>query len=88
MRLERLRTFVTIADAGSFLEAARRLEVGQPAVSKRMAKLEHELGTRLLTRDGSGPRLTPVGEAFLVEAREIVELYDRAIAHVLASGDA
>ena len=79
MKFERVRTFVTITDAGSFM-AACQFGLAQLAISKQMAKLERELGTRLFLREASGERLTTAGEAFLVEARRIVELNHSAVA--------
>lgn len=56
-RLNAMETFVNVVEAGSFSSAARRLEVGQPAVSKAVAQLEERLGVRLLLRSTRG--LTP-----------------------------
>jgi DNA-binding transcriptional LysR family regulator len=88
LKIELVRTFVAIAGSGSFKAAAHRLGVGQPAISKQMAKLEQELETRLFIRESRGVRLTTAGEALLLEARRIVELNDRAIAVARAAGQA
>ncbi|HWS38952.1 MAG TPA: LysR family transcriptional regulator [Actinoplanes sp.] len=55
-----LRTFVAVAETGSFSEAAQRLRFTQSAVSQQIAALESDLGTPLLTRRPVG--LTPAGE--------------------------
>ena len=58
----RLRAFAAVAREGSFSRAAEQLYVSQPAVSKHVAALEKELGTRLITRDRRGACLTPAGQ--------------------------
>jgi DNA-binding transcriptional LysR family regulator len=45
-----METFVRVVDTGSFSDAARQMQVGQPAVSKAIAQLEDWLGVRLLLR--------------------------------------
>jgi DNA-binding transcriptional LysR family regulator len=52
-----MEAFVRVMETGSFSSAARRLQVGQPAVSKLIAQLEDRLGVRLLLRSTHG--LTP-----------------------------
>jgi DNA-binding transcriptional LysR family regulator len=72
------RTFVTIAETGSFVAAAARLNVTQTAVSARIHALEEQLGGRLFVRNKAGARLTPAGERFLRHARTLVQVWDRA----------
>jgi hypothetical protein len=52
--LNAVRTFVAVADAGQFQEAAANLSITQQAVSKRIAALEKDLGVRLFTRTARG----------------------------------
>ena len=61
MDLAAVRTFVAVAAAGQFQEAAVDLSITQQAVSKRIAALEKELGVRLFTRTPRGARLTAEG---------------------------
>ncbi|MFG2460034.1 LysR family transcriptional regulator [Streptomyces sp. NPDC048523] len=82
MDLEAVRTFVAVADAGRFQEAADGLAVTQQAVSKRVAALEKDLGARLFTRTPRGARLTIDGQAFLPHARELLRVAERAAASV------
>lgn len=82
MDLEAVRTFVAVADAGRFQEAADRLAVTQQAVSKRVAALEKDLGARLFTRTPRGARLTIDGQAFLPHARDLLRAAERAAASV------
>ncbi|MFK4107037.1 LysR family transcriptional regulator [Streptomyces sp. NPDC019531] len=82
MDLDAVRTFVAVADAGRFQEAADRLAVTQQAVSKRVAALEKDLGARLFTRTPRGARLTIDGQAFLPHARDLLRAAERAAASV------
>jgi DNA-binding transcriptional LysR family regulator len=63
-RMTAMETFVTVVDAGSFSAAARRVKLGQPAVSKAIAKLEEHLGARLLLRSTRGLTPTDAGQRF------------------------
>jgi DNA-binding transcriptional LysR family regulator len=80
---------VVIADAGGFSNAARRLHLTQPALSRQIRVLEHELGTRLFARVGRTVEVTEAGIDLLRHARTILadadSLRDRARA--LVSGD-
>ncbi|MEW2560217.1 LysR family transcriptional regulator [Streptomyces griseorubiginosus] len=82
MDLDAVRTFVAVADAGRFQDAADRLAVTQQAVSKRVAALEKDLGARLFTRTPRGARLTIDGQAFLPHARDLLRAAERAAASV------
>ncbi|MFJ7071335.1 LysR family transcriptional regulator [Streptomyces sp. NPDC098781] len=82
MDLNAVRTFVAVADAGQFQEAAVDLGLTQQAVSKRVAALERELGVRLLTRTPRGAELTVDGQAFLAHARALLQAEARAWASV------
>ncbi len=85
MDLEAVRTFVAIADARQFSEAAIELSVTQQAVSKRVAALEKDLGVRLFTRTARGAQLTVDGQAFLPHARDLLQAEERAAASVRPS---
>ncbi len=80
MELRHLRYFVAVAEAGSFVRAAGRLRVAQPALSKQIRDLEREVGVRLFERLPRGARLTPAGEHFLPDARGALESAARAVA--------
>lgn len=77
-----MRTFVAVADAGQFQEAASDLHITQQAVSKRVAALERELGVALFTRTARGSQLTVDGQAFLAHAREFLRVAVRAVESV------
>jgi DNA-binding transcriptional LysR family regulator len=80
--LDAVRTFVAVADAGQFQEAAAALSITQQAVSKRIAALEKDLEVRLFTRTARGAQLTIDGQAFLPHARELLRAEERADASV------
>jgi DNA-binding transcriptional LysR family regulator len=83
-----VRTFVAVADAGQFSEAAAELGVSQQAVSKRVAALEKDLGVALFTRTPRGADLTADGQAFLPHARDLLGAEERAAASVRPGGQA
>lgn len=71
MDTQSLKAFLTVAEAGSFSEAAHRLFLTQSAVSKRISILEQQLNCRLFDRIGRHIMLTEAGERLLPKAREI-----------------
>lgn len=70
--LPSLETFVRLADCGSFSETARCLDISQPAVSQRVARLESVIGLRLFVRGQDGVKPTREGAQLLDIARDIV----------------
>ncbi|MFL1524532.1 LysR family transcriptional regulator [Pseudomonas sp. O230] len=77
-RLAAMETFVYVVETGSFSAAARRLDVGQPAVSKAIAQLETRLAVRLLLRSTRGLTPTEAGLAFFERAKRAIEEADEA----------
>lgn len=77
-RLTAMEAFVLVIEAGSFSAAARRLNVGQPAISKSVAQLEDRLGVRLLVRSTRGLTPTEAGLSFYERARRSIEEADEA----------
>jgi DNA-binding transcriptional LysR family regulator len=65
LKLHDLHVLLTVAQAGSMLQAAQRLNTSQPAVSRSIAELEHALGVRLLDRSRQGVEPTIFGRALL-----------------------
>jgi len=72
--IDQLRTFVAIAESGSFTRAAEVVHKTQSAVSMQMKKLEDRLGRPIFARDGRASRLTEDGERLLDYARRILRL--------------
>ncbi len=62
--LKQIRYFLSVAELGSFTQAAAALFVAQPALSRQIALLEKELGFRLFEREARGVRLTPAGSGY------------------------
>lgn len=72
MDINTLQAFTAVAEYNSFSEAASRLHLTQPAVSKRIRQLENELGERLFDRIARRVQLTEAGRALLPSARRIL----------------
>jgi DNA-binding transcriptional LysR family regulator len=88
LTLDQMRTFVAVAEAGSFRAAAGRLSRVQSAVSHAIGNLEVQLGVILFDRSGRRPTLTLEGQALLADARAILLKVDtmRARARGLGEG--
>ncbi len=72
MNFRHLRAFVAIADNGGFARAAARLNLSQPALSRQIHALEHDLGTPLFDRIGRRVQLTSEGEDLLRRSRRLL----------------
>lgn len=77
MSIRDLRTFLAIAESGSFAAASRAVRRTQSAVTVQMRALEDEFGVVLFDRTRRPPALSASGRAFLPRAIEAVEAYDR-----------
>lgn len=86
MELRHLRYFVAVAETLSFTEAARRLAISQPPLSKQIQDLEAEIGTALIARSSRRVALTPAGMALLSRAKLILAESDQAMAEVRSIG--
>jgi DNA-binding transcriptional LysR family regulator len=71
-RIAALRAFLTVADQGSFSEAARRLRWSPAAVTRAVATLESDLGLTLLNRTTRSVRLTERGAIYLESVRQVL----------------
>lgn len=80
MKLDGITAFVTVAEAGSISEAARRLRLSKSVVSERLAELERAVGTSLLHRTTRKLSLTGDGALFLERAANIVREIEAATA--------
>ena len=95
LSLDRLRTFLLVADAGAIARAAPRNPVRQSQYSRQIAELENALGVALVERRGRGLALTDAGERLAVVVRESLQglrdlaasTADRPIATSLCAGD-
>jgi DNA-binding transcriptional LysR family regulator len=78
--LDHLRTFVAIAETGSFTRAADVVHKTQSAVSMQIRRLEERIGKPVFVRDGRMSKLTEEGERLLCYARRLVRLNDETVA--------
>ncbi|GAA3456490.1 LysR family transcriptional regulator [Dactylosporangium matsuzakiense] len=77
LNLERLRVLHAVFTTGSVVGAARALHVTTSAVSQQMARLEREVGQRLLERQGRGVRLTEAGDLLARHAGDLLSHVER-----------
>lgn len=77
--LSDLHAFVAVADLGSFRAAAEALHLSQPALSRRVDKLEQALGFRLFERTTRKVELNAMGRAFLPRARHVLGELEAAL---------
>ncbi len=77
MDFRQLRTFASVAELGSLSKASDRLRIAQPALSRQIKLLEHELRAELFTRNGRGMVLTEAGRLLLARTSGIVRQIDQ-----------
>jgi DNA-binding transcriptional LysR family regulator len=77
--LDDLRGFVAVAELGSFHAAADALHLSQPALTRRIQKLEAVLGVQLIERDTRQLRLSSVGRDFFFKAERVLDELDAAV---------
>jgi DNA-binding transcriptional LysR family regulator len=86
LNIEDLQNFVEVAEAGGISPAAQRLGVAKSIVSRRLVRLETELGVQLLARTTRGAALTEAGAAFREYANRILAELDAARETILPNG--
>jgi len=74
-----LQAAIVLAEELHFSRAAERLNMSQPTLSKQMFRLEQSLGFHIFAHNHQAAELTPAGEVFIAEAREVVFHAERAI---------
>ncbi|ADZ90183.1 MULTISPECIES: LysR family transcriptional regulator [Marinomonas] len=74
-----LTIFIKVAETGNFREAAEATFLSQPALSRRIQRLEEVLGTQLFERTTRKTKLTAVGREFLPKARRMLEEFELSI---------
>ncbi|TCU14817.1 LysR family transcriptional regulator [Rhizobium sullae] len=87
MDIEDLRTFVEVADAGGVTSAALRLGISKSMVSRRLMRLEAELGVQLLARSTRGASLTEAGATFRDYAARVSAEIDVARETIVPAGE-
>lgn len=80
MNLQDVSLFLVITETRSLTQAAKRLNISSMAVSRRLASLEQELGTRLMQRTTRSVSLTQEGVEFMPYARALIEAESGAMA--------
>ena len=86
MDIRQLRTFSCVAELGSLSKASDTLRVAQPALSRQIKLLEHELRAELFTRNGRGMVLTEAGRLLLARTAGIVRQIDQIRDDIQSSG--
>lgn len=81
-----LKAFVAVAERGSFGRAAEALNLSQPALSRRIQKLEESLGAALLERSTRHVALTMVGRDFLPKVRRMLDEFETAVLTIQETG--
>ena len=76
------KTFLAAAAAGSFVEAAQRVNASPSTVTERIKQLEHHLNAQLFERDKRGCRLTAAGRRFVTPAQNMISAWDQGCARV------
>jgi DNA-binding transcriptional LysR family regulator len=76
MDTQSLQAFIAVADTTSFSLAGEQLHLTQPAISKRIATLEHQTGAKLFDRINRRVNLTEAGRLLLPRARQILQLVE------------
>jgi DNA-binding transcriptional LysR family regulator len=84
--IDQLKTFVAIAETGSFTRAAEVVHKTQSAVSMQMKRLEERIGRPIFEREGRASKLTNEGERLLDYARRIVKLSAEAVSSISKAG--
>lgn len=86
IKFHQIKCFREVVESGSFSAASRSLGIAQPALSRKIADLETELGKPLLNRSSRGVSLTPAGEKFLRHCRLILLQLSRAEREIALDG--
>jgi DNA-binding transcriptional LysR family regulator len=74
MELRQIEALITVAEVGSFTQAAENLNISQPSLSARIRRLERSLETSLIDRATRPVELTPQGEAFISYAKRALDI--------------
>lgn len=78
MNIFQLKCFLSVAASLSFAQAARQMNISQPAITHQIKVLENELNTTLFRRSTRMVEITPEGQAFLADARSMVAIAEQA----------
>jgi DNA-binding transcriptional LysR family regulator len=79
MDLRQLKSLIAVSEEKTFIGAARRLHLAQPALSRQIRTFEREIGTAVFHRGRAGVTLTPAGEICVKAARSILDKVEAAV---------
>ncbi len=79
MEIRQLRYFFHIAELEHFGQAAERLHIAQPALTRQIKQLEEEIGVELFERLPRGVRLTSAGRVFFAQTRDLLAQCERMV---------
>jgi len=82
MDIESMRTFLILADTGSFTKTSQTMFVAQSTVSNRINELEKELKAKLFERNNRKVELTPQGEKFKSYAQKVIDLTESELPNI------
>ncbi|MGG4774171.1 LysR substrate-binding domain-containing protein [Paenalcaligenes sp. Me52] len=90
MDVKPLRYFVMLAETLHFGQAAARLHISQPPLSRQLAALEQSIGVKLIERNSRNVTLTVAGERFYQDAKNVLNTLEQAVhnARAVAAGEA
>ncbi|WP_240421317.1 LysR family transcriptional regulator [Paenibacillus periandrae] len=86
MNIQQLLYFISVAEHHNFMEAAKHLYIGQPALSRQIAELEKDIGVLLFSRNNRSVHLTPAGTVLLKYAKSIISLSNEALDNTRKAG--
>lgn len=86
MNMSQLPYIIAIASTGSLSGASRVVGVSQPAVSKYLSELEHDIGLKLFEADGKKLRPTQAGRVYIQAAQDILNLAQRTTSSIASLG--
>lgn len=81
MKIEGIEFFLTLAETLNYSDAADRLFITQSALSRTIQQMEREMGVKLFLRTHRSVRLTPAGQSFIDDARDLVSRYHASVEH-------
>lgn len=76
MKIQTLEYLITLAESHSINEAAQKLYISQPSLTKALQLFEKEIGVQLFLRNKAGIQLTAAGKSILPEVKQVVSYYN------------
>ncbi|MGA3841597.1 LysR family transcriptional regulator, partial [Escherichia coli] len=80
--LSSMKAFVILAESSSFNNAAKLLNITQPALTRRIKKMEEDLHIQLFERTTRKVTLTKAGKRLLPEARKLIKKFDETLFNI------